>query len=261
MSGPDGGRNENDRIEIDPKARVDGAEPLELGTLAPPAAEPIGAPPADNGRLAFGDDEVRLPWLESDGDDRDDIGGYNGGQLLGLLLFGLLAIGLIGGGIWWAMSHRKDDVLVADGSVIAAPQEPYKERPKDAGGKTFAGTGDTSFAVSEGQSRPGRLGQTAPTTPVVQPSAKPAASASAAATVPGVGVQVAAYVSRAAAEAGWTKLSGQYEALSGLNHRVVEGSADIGTVYRLQAVTSDSGSAHALCSKLKSAGVACQVKN
>jgi hypothetical protein len=42
---------------------------------------------------------------------------------------------------------------------------------------------------------------------------------------------------------------------------VVEGQADIGTVYRLQAITADAGAAHALCSQLKAAGLACQVKN
>jgi hypothetical protein len=74
-------------------------------------------------------------------------------------------------------------------------------------------------------------------------------------------VQVAAYSNRAQAEAGWTKLSTQYDALTGLHHRVVEGQADIGTVYRLQAVAGDAGAAHALCGKLKAAGLACQVKN
>jgi hypothetical protein len=38
-----------------------------------------------------------------------------------------------------------------------------------------------------------------------------------------VGVQVAAYSQRAQAEDGWTPLSGQYELLSGLHHRLVEG--------------------------------------
>jgi len=209
---------------------------------------------------------VRLPWLETDGDDEEEFKGYNGGQLFTLIALGLLAVAVIGGGIWWALSTRKDEVLVADGSVIAAPKQPYKERPKDAGGKTFAGTGDTSFAVSEGQTRPARLGEAAaPKTAAVEPAApKPSASASAAPATPapsGVGVQVAAYSSRASAEAGWSRLSAQYEQLSGLNHRVVEGSADIGTVYRLQVLAGDVSGAHALCGRLKAAGLACQVKN
>jgi hypothetical protein len=45
-----------------------------------------------------------------------------------------------------------------------------------------------------------------------------------------------------------------------VKHRVVQGSADIGTVYRLQAVAPDAAAANALCSQLKAAGIACQVK-
>ncbi len=258
--GPDG----NDRTDEPITA---GTDPLDL----PADTQWSGAAPTDDGlhnsdtletgRLEFGDEDVRLPWLETDGDDEDDFRGHNSGQLITLIILGLLAIGVIGGGIWWALSHRKDEVLVADGSVLEAPAQPYKERPKDPGGKTFAGTGDTSYAVSEGQTRPARLGDSAPKT-AAEP--KPSASANAAPAAPapsGVGVQVAAYSSRASAEAGWTRLSGQYEALSGLNHRIVEGSADIGTVYRLQVMAADSSGAHGLCGRLKAAGLACQVKN
>lgn len=215
--------------------------------------------PLETGRLEFGDEDVRLPWLETDGDDEDEYRAYGGVQLIVLLVLGVLALAVIGGGLWWALGQRKDNVPVADGSVIAAPKQPYKERPKDPGGKTFAGTGDTSFAVSEGQTRPAKLGQSSAPKPAASPS--PNAGAAPAQDVPGVGVQVAAYSSRAAAEAGWTRLSGSYEALSGLKHRVVEGQADIGTVYRLQVVTGDSAAAHALCGRLKAAGLACQVKN
>ena len=42
---------------------------------------------------------------------------------------------------------------------------------------------------------------------------------------------------------------------------VSEGSADIGKVYRLQAVSADLASANALCSGLKASGVPCQVKH
>lgn len=235
-------------------------EPFDAGQdPAGSPAEPWGETPLETGQLAFEDEDVRLPWLETDGEDDEDYEGRGAGQLFVLLAFGLLAVALIGGGIWWAVGQRKDEVLVADGSIVPAPTQPYKERPQDPGGKTFAGTGDTSFAVSEGQTRPARLGES----PAVKPPT-PAPSAQATPTAPapsGVGVQVAAYSSRASAEAGWTKLAGQYEALSGLGHRVVEGSADIGTVYRLQALAPDAGAAHALCGRLKAAGLACQVKN
>ncbi|MFN5779537.1 MAG: SPOR domain-containing protein, partial [Novosphingobium sp.] len=77
----------------------------------------------------------------------------------------------------------------------------------------------------------------------------------------GVGVQVGAFSSQATAEAGWTKRVAQANgALSGVSHRVIAGTADNGTVYRLQAVAPDRAAATALCSKLKSADIPCQVK-
>ena len=59
---------------------------------------------------------------------------------------------------------------------------------------------------------------------------------------------------------GWSRLTQQYSALSGQRYRIVEGKADIGTVFRLQAVPGDAAAAQALCGRLKSAGLACQVK-
>jgi len=246
------GANGNDAGE---HPYVPGQDPRD-----PQGDEPWSDAPLETGRLAFGDDDVRLPWLETDGDDEEEYHGYNAGQVVALLILGVLALAVIGGGIWWAIGQRKQEALIADGSVVAAPAQPYKERPKDAGGKTFAGTGDTAFAVSEGQTRPAKLGD-APAAKTVEPSPSPSASAGPAEpAVTGVGVQVAAYSNRSQAEAGWSRLSTQYEALSGLKHRVVEGSADIGTVYRLQVLAGDVAEANALCGKLKAAGLACQVK-
>jgi hypothetical protein len=215
-------------------------------------------------------EEERLPWLESADDDDDGGDGADTGKLVAFLLGGLVLLGALVGGIWW-MTHRGEpQELQADGSVIQAPATPYKEAPKDPGGKTFAGTGDTSFAVSEGQTRAVKLGEgEAAPKPSVDLGAKPATSSSAAAVAKptaaaptGVGVQVGAYTSQATAEAGWTRLSQQNGSiLSGVQHRIVEGRADIGTVYRLQAVLGDASAANALCDRLKAAGVACQVKH
>jgi hypothetical protein len=223
------------------------------------------AEPLETERLDLAEDEERLPWLESGEDDdyADEASGYD--RMLGLLTLSGIALAAIVGGIWWASHRGGDGKAVADGSTIAAPREPYKEAPKNPGGKTFDGTGDTSFAVSEGQNRPAKMGDAStavastPAAPATKPGAAPAATAPAASG--GVGVQVGAYSSKAAAEAGWDKLVGQAGgALSGLSHRVVEGSADIGKVYRLQAVAGDAGAANALCAKLKGAGISCQVK-
>jgi hypothetical protein len=76
----------------------------------------------------------------------------------------------------------------------------------------------------------------------------------------GIGVQVGAYSSRAAAEAGWTQLSARITPLQGRSHRVVEGTADSGTIYRLQAMAGSGDEADALCRGIKAAGGDCQVK-
>lgn len=217
----------------------------------------------DSARLDL-DDEERLPWLESVDDDDDDDEGSDTGRLVMLLIAGLVVLAAMVGGIWWATHREPTTELQADGSVIPAPAAPYKEAPRDPGGKTFAGTGDTSYSVSEGKTVTPRL-ESEPTAPKpsVDLAAKPAAGpAPALSPAPsGVGVQVGAYTSLTSAEAGWTKLSQQYSSvLSGVKHRVVEGRADIGTVYRLQALAGDAAGADALCGRLKAAGVSCQVK-
>lgn len=208
------------------------------------------------------DENDRLPWLESADDDYDDAG-VDTARLFG---FGLAAVAILAAlisGIWWLSHRQADPALVADGSVIAAPSEPYKEAPKNPGGKQLAGTGNSSYEVSQGKDPQGQLagGGVAPKPSVDTgvPGTGPVAAGPAAPTG-GVGVQVGAFGSQAAAEAGWARLVGQSAALKGVSHRVVEGSADIGKVYRLQAVAGDEAKANALCASLKSAGIACQVK-
>ena len=232
-------------------------------------------------RLELGDDD-RLPWLESP----DDIGeeGVDSGKIIGFVVLSLVALVMIVGAVWFA-SNRASGPGPADGSTLTAGAGPYKVPPEAPGGKTFAGTGDTSFAVSEGETRSARIAGAdavpvpaapAPTagassaakpgfTQVLDapPAAKAAVNAPAAAAVPaaaGVGVQIGAYTTAADAEKGWTVLSARNAALAGVRHRVVEGRADIGTVFRLQAVTADVATANALCARLMAAGQGCQVK-
>ena len=235
---------------------------------------------AGHDRLELGDDD-RLPWLES----ADDIGdeGVDSGRIVGFVLLALVALVMIVGTVWIA-SNRSAGPGAADGSTLRADAGPYKVPPEQPGGKTFAGTGDTSFAVSEGETRSARIAGADPapaaaaSVPTASASAtakpgftqapnaapKPAAAAPASAAVApaaaGVGVQIGAYSSAADAEKGWTLLAGRNSVLSGLKHRVVEGRADIGTVFRLQAITADAAAANALCGKLKAAGQGCQVK-
>lgn len=231
--------------------RIEGQEPGDW--------ESTSGEPLETERLALDEDE-RLPWLESGDEDYADESSDTG-RMLGFLLMGLIALGAIVGGIYWATRQNADPALAA-GGTIEAPAEPYKTAPKDAGGKQFAGTGDSSFAVSEGQTRPAQLAPGKDAPKAVASAATPGAAASgAAAPSGGVGVQVGAYTSSAKAEAGWAKLAAQHSAiLSGVRHRVVEGTADIGKVYRLQAVAGDAAAANALCGRLKAAGTPCQVK-
>lgn len=214
--------------------------------------------------LDLEDDDEQLPWLESADDGEEE--GPDTGRMIGFALMGLLALAAIVGGIWWASHRSSNPHLVADGSTIEAPEAPYKSKPENPGGKTFAGTGDTSFKVGEGKTSEGRLDAkpvAKPSIDVAQTGGKPQPAAGATQAdedTGGVGVQLGAYVTREAALAGWNTLVGKHELLKGRNHRIVEGKADIGTVYRLQVVASDVAGANSLCQGLKAQGAACQVK-
>ena len=217
-------------------------------------------------------EEERLPWLESADDIESE--GHSGGsaRLIAFAGVALLVLALLVGGIYW-VTHRGAPAKPADGSLIEAGKDPYKVAPSDPGGKKFAGTGDESFKVSQGEHPDASLAGSAGTTPppaAPEPtaSATPAAAAKPAPAAPapdhaggGVAVQVGAYSSSARAEYEWSKLSGAHDMLKGLGHRVVEGKADIGTVYRLQALSADVGAANSLCSHLQADGVKCQVKH
>lgn len=218
-----------------------------------------------DGELDLADTDS-LPWLESDEED-EDAGGLDTGQIM-LFAAGLVALlGVVVGGVWWISNRTANTEVVADGSVITAPEGPIKTRPDDPGGKEFAGTGNVAPVVGEGGSRPAVVAE--PTMPALPgPAASPSAAATkpapaaspSAAPVAGVGVQLAAYGTRARAEEGWQQVSRRTDALTGVKYRIVEGKVDIGTVYRLQAVAGSRAEADRLCAALKADGVDCQVK-
>jgi len=208
-------------------------------------------------QLALADGEERLPWLESD--DEDEQQGVDTGRIVAFGAVGALALVLLLGALWWFTGEGTDEELIADGGVIEAPDEPYRTRPDDPGGQQVAGTGDTSFEVGEGQAVEGRIAGDAPA-PSIDREQADARAATSTPPASGVGVQVGAYSSREGAETGWTTLSGRIEALQGRNHRVVQGTADSGTIYRLQAVASTVAEAETLCRSIKSQGGDCQVK-
>ena len=214
-------------------------------------------------------DTDSLPWLESDEED-EEAGGVDVMQIIGFvgLLMALLA--MVVGGVWWFTNRASGSDAVADGSVIEAPEGPIKQAPDNPGGKTFAGTGNVAPVVGEGGSRNAVVAEPAmPALPGGTPGAAPSAAATGAApaatpapapVVPGTGVQLAAYGTRARAEQGWVDAQRRTDKLSGVKYRIVEGKVDIGTVYRLQAVAGSRAEADRLCAALKSDGVDCQVK-
>ena len=223
----------------------------------------------DTDELDFGDDSESLPWLETDGED--DAAGFDTGRLLGIGLLMLAALGAIVGGIWYFTNSAAGSGPEPDGSLIEAPAEPYRTRPANAGGKEFPGTGDTSFAVGEGQTREGRLADTPPAEAARQePTSEQGDSEQGAseqgtarrssAPARGTGVQVGAYSTVAAAEKGWATLRRQTEALNGADYRIVEGRADIGSVQRLYVATGSASEARQLCNALRGDGLDCQVK-
>ncbi|WP_251567018.1 SPOR domain-containing protein [Erythrobacter sp. 3-20A1M] len=218
-----------------------------------------------NEELALNDDDS-LPWLESS--DYVEGQGTDTSRMVGFALLALIALVVILGAIWYFSRPSSDGELAGDGSAISAPEDGYKQRPEDAGGKEFANTGDVAPAVGQGQTREGRIADAKPSptpTPTASTSAKPATDEpevkpSPATSSGGVGVQVGAFSTKALAERGWQTLNGQTEKLQGVSHRVLEGTVDNGTVYRLQAITGSREAADTLCRALKADGVACQVK-
>lgn len=220
-----------------------------------------GDGPLDTGaQLTLTGDDDALPWLESDDDEAEEGSDYR------ILFFAIGAVGLlvallVGASLLFDDGPRQD--VTADGSTIEAPDQPYKERPDDPGGSQVAGTGDVSYEVGEGQGREGRLADDTPA-PSLSPQEQSADNrpdaAPPAAAPSGVGVQVGAYSSRAAAETGWQQLSGRFSVLQGVSHRVIEGTVDGGAIYRLQAVAGNGDAADALCRAIRNAGGDCQVK-
>ncbi|MBB3033433.1 SPOR domain-containing protein [Alteriqipengyuania lutimaris] len=212
--------------------------------------------------LGLVSDDDALPWLESS--DYDEVESVDAWRVTGFVVLGLVMLALLVGGIWYFTQRGDSGEPEADGSTIAAPDTPYKERPEDPGGKTFEGTGDMAPAVGEGESREGRLAEKSATPepiakadPVEEPAERPSTPA---ATDNRIAVQVGAYRDEATAREGWRQLNRQTDALSGVEYRIVRGEADIGTVYRLQALPGNMSAARRLASALEADGVASQIK-
>lgn len=212
------------------------------------------------------EDDEPLPWLESDYDEEDE--GVDTGRLIGFILLSLVALAILLAAAWYFLRDTPDPDLIPEGETIEAPDGPVKERPDDAGGKTFEGTGNVAPSVGQGETVEGTLAG-GDDDSIPRPSIDAAtgtdsqnnAGASGAGNIAGsIGVQVGAFSSRDSAVAAWSTLRGQTTALNGFSNRIVEGDVDGGKVYRLQAVAGDEAAANRLCNALKGEGIACQVK-
>jgi hypothetical protein len=214
-----------------------------------------------------GEDD-RLPWLEA-ADEDDDDGGPSAAKLIAFVVIGLVAIGLVVGGLFW-MGNRTG---AGDGEpeLIAAPEGDYKVKPDDPGGMKVKGEGDTQFAASEGAQPKGAIDTSrvpeAPVTkapaaaaPTSQPKAtpQPAPAEPAPAAAGGQTIQLGAFDSQAQANSAWKAMASRFSYLAPLSHSVMTAQVGGRTFYRLRA--SGAG-ARDICRRLEVAGESCIVVN
>jgi hypothetical protein len=234
------------------------------------------------------DDGDRLPWLEA---VEDESGGEGPSalKLIAAVVIGLLAIGLVVGGLFWLGNRGGTAGADGEAELIEAEDGPYRVAPDNPGGMQVEGQGGTAHKASEGQQPQGNLSMVVPETPVGpggtqpparQPGAQPggqqpaaggqpkaasapaqqparpgAAPAPAPAAAPsGPAIQLGAFSSQASAEGAWRAMSARFRYLAPLSHSVTPVQANGRTLYRLRA--SGAGSAD-VCRRLQVAGESC----
>jgi hypothetical protein len=210
----------------------------------------------NNDRLNL-DDNNRLPWLETaDGYAAEANGSPMRTALLAVA--GLVLLAAIAGGVYWLQPGQTGGPN-GTGELIVAPKGNYKEKPADAGGKSFEGEGDSAFAASEGR-KTGAVLAVPPAGPVTAKPATPTATATNKAPASAVLVQLGAFGDSAKAETAWTGLNKRFGFLAGMNRKIAQANVEGGgTVFRLQAITANSTEAQQLCAKLKAAGENCLI--
>lgn len=210
-------------------------------------------------RTDTADDGDRLPWLEA----VDEEGGSDGPSALKLIaavVIGLVAIGLVVGGLFWL--GNRDGGGEGETELIEAPDGPYRVAPEDRGGMQAEGEGGTAHAASEGQEPQGQpQGQqpqpkaapaqpqqppAQPQRPAAQPVPQPAAS--------GPAIQLGAFSSQASANSAWTALSARFRYLAPLSHSVTPAQVGGRTLYRLRATGPNAAD---VCRRLEVAGESC----
>jgi len=130
-----------------------------------------------------GDGGERLPWLEpvEDEDEVEEVGGFGGLVIVGLIA--LAAIVLVVAGIVW---YRHSRAQTADiGTLIQAPDTPYKVRPTNAGGMEITSAGAVAEKTGVGGDINSPIDLTGlPEQPIVGPGSSQAAAPSPAAAAP-----------------------------------------------------------------------------
>ncbi|MEO0464208.1 MAG: SPOR domain-containing protein [Pseudomonadota bacterium] len=141
----------------------------------------------------------------------------------------------------------------ADGSVSSGSG--------DSGGATQNGSATGANRSSAAQSGSSTSASTSSTSATGTASGAASTSADSEPTGSGgMGVQLAAYGSRARAEQGWRQISSKTSALKGYKPDIRKGTAGIGTVYRVKVLTGTRAKATQLCRTLRSQGIDCAVK-
>lgn len=208
-------------------------------------------------------DEDRLPWLEAVEED-EEREGPPVAKLVGFIVIGLIAIGIVVGGLYWVANRSGG--AGGNGELIAAPKGDYKVKPDVPGGMDVSNEAAVAQSAAQGAEPQGRLdtgsGPETPASrpaqpqpkaqpPAAQPQRPPAQPAAPAATV-----QLGAFSSQAAANRAWTGLAGRFRYLAPLSHSVVPVQSGGRTLYRLRA--SGPGAAD-ICRRLRIAGETCEV--
>jgi SPOR domain len=234
---------------------------------------------ADDIRDSDLDGDDRLPWLEA---VEDEERGPSAGKLIAALVVGLVAIGVIVGGLFW-LGNRSGAGATGGGNaeIIAAPEGDYKVRPENPGGMQLDNRGTAQTAASEGtetnasldrgqtpeapvtrpqtpatnaaQTRP-QPAQVAPTVPPVQQAPGRPQPATPQPRLSGPLIQVGAFPSEAVANAEWARMTQRFPYLRGLQHNVITYQRGNQTFYRLRAGGSD---ARAVCARLRGANQPC----
>lgn len=199
------------------------------------------------------DDEERLPWLES-AEDYDDGEEYSPVRVALFVGAGLLLLAAIVGGIYW-LQNRDGGGLDGSGELIAAQEGDYKVRPDDPQARQFEGEGDASFAASEGQDSPAQLGDPVATeAPIRKSDDAPSADGTG-----GALIQLGAFSSASLADSSWAGYARRFESIGSLPKKILPGTVEGGTIYRLNAVAPSREAAQQICNNLKAAGESCLV--